>query len=385
MRSRIRLAGAGVLALALVGAFAAPAAAVGRDGSHGHDFDRRPGGRVVFVQTDNTAGNAVVAYDRANDGTLTPAGTYATGGNGGQLTGSAVDHLASQGSLQYDADHGLLFAVNAGSNTISVFSVRGDRLDLREQLWSGGDFPVSIAVHDGLVYVLNARDGGSVQGYVELFDRLIPIPGSRRALGLDASATPEFVNTPGQVAFTPDGRQLIVTTKANGNDIDVFRVGFFGLLSQTPTVNAEPGTVPFAITFDAAQNLVIAEAGTNSLATFAVHHDGTVTPIATAATGQAATCWVAGFAGQFYVSNAGSGTLSRVVSGSGGALTLLDQTATDGGTVDAAISAAGHTLYVQTGATGTVDEFRINGDGSLTAIGSVLVPNAVGGEGIVAV
>jgi len=29
-----------------------------------------------------------------------------------------------------------------------------------------------------------------------------------------------------------------------------------------------------------------------------------------------------------------------------------------------------------------VDEFRVNPGGSLTAIGSVTVPNAVGGEGI---
>ncbi len=59
-----------------------------------------------------------------------------------------------------------------------------------------------------------------------------------------------------------------MTTKANGNDVDVFGVGLLGYLSQTPVVNAEPGTVPFAIDFDPAGNLVIAEAGTNSLATY---------------------------------------------------------------------------------------------------------------------
>ena len=37
---------------------------------------------AVFVQTDNTAGNQIVAYHRADDGTLTLAGTYATGGLG---------------------------------------------------------------------------------------------------------------------------------------------------------------------------------------------------------------------------------------------------------------------------------------------------------------
>jgi hypothetical protein len=110
----------------------------------------------VFVQTDNTAGNRVVAYDRAADGNLAPAGSYATGGRGGILAGSVVDHTASQGSLASDPRHGLLYAVNAGSDTISVFAVRGDRLALRQVLGSGGTFPVSVAVHGDLVYVLNA-------------------------------------------------------------------------------------------------------------------------------------------------------------------------------------------------------------------------------------
>jgi hypothetical protein len=95
----------------------------------------------VFVQTDDTAGNQVVAYDRAGDGTLTLAGTYDTGGLGGMLNGSVVDHLASQGSLTHDPVQGLLYAVNAGSNTVSVFSVHGDRLALRQVISSGGSSP----------------------------------------------------------------------------------------------------------------------------------------------------------------------------------------------------------------------------------------------------
>ena len=62
---------------------------------------------VVFVQTDGLNGNQVAVYDRANDGTLALAGTYATGGLGGAAIGAVVDKLASQGSLVYDA-HGLV-------------------------------------------------------------------------------------------------------------------------------------------------------------------------------------------------------------------------------------------------------------------------------------
>jgi 6-phosphogluconolactonase (cycloisomerase 2 family) len=340
-------------------------------------------GGAVFVQTDNTAGNQVVAYQRAADGTLRQAGTYPTGGLGGVLSGSVVDHLASQGSLQYDAQRSLLFAVNAGSNTVSVFSVSGDRLALRQVVSSGGSFPVSIAVSGDVVYVLNALNGGTLQGYRLLGDYLAPLPGSARPLGLDPTETPQFTSTPGQVAFTPGGTQLIVTTKNNGNDIDVFRVGFDGLLSQSPVVNAEPGTVPFGITYDTAGNLVIAEAGPNAVATFSVARDGTLSAISAVPNGQAATCWVAP-AGQFlFAGNAGSATETGYTSAAG-QLTLIADTSTDAGTVDASAAPGGRYLYVQTGGAGIVDEFSVGAGGSLTSLGSVTVPDATGGEGIVA-
>ena len=380
MRALNRFAAAAVSAGALMSVGVATAAA---DGLHRGGPGPRDAG-TVFVQTDNLAGNQIVAYDRAGNGTLTQAGTYATGGLGGQLTGSVVDHVASQGSLVYDRQDGLLLAVNAASNTISVFAVSGDRLSLRQVIGSGGTFPVSIAEQNGLVYVVNAENGGSVQGYGIAFGHLFALPGTKRALGLNAAAEPQFVNTPGQVAFSPSGSQLIVTTKANGNDIDVFRIGFFGRLSATPIVNSEPEAVPFAIVFDQAGDLLVAEAGTNALASFQLHRNGTVTALDTVDTGDKATCWVAEADGRFYASNAGSGTLSAFAVGAGGQLSLLGEQATDGGTVDASASSDGRFLYVQTGAAGIVDEFAITPSGALREVGKVTVPGAVGGEGIAA-
>jgi 6-phosphogluconolactonase (cycloisomerase 2 family) len=367
-------------AAAAVAGFATPALASPSAPSFGF-----PGAsRVVFVQTDNTAGNHVVAYRRAADGTLHQARSYATGGLGGVLAGSVIDHTASQGSLTYDPWHALLYAVNAGSSTVSVFAVHGDRLSLRQVISSGGTFPVSVAVRGNLVYVLNARSGGSVQGYRVLGSSLFALPGSNRALGLDPTATPQFTNTPGQVAFTPDGNQLIVTTKANGNDIDVFGVGFDGRLSASPVVNPEPGTVPFAISFDPSGHLVIAEAGTNALATFALSGHGTLSLLDSVGTGKAATCWVTPAGPFLFASNAGSADVSGFTSSAGGQLTLLGSTGTDAGTVDASAAAGGRFLYVQTGGAGIVDEFSVGAGGSLTPIGSVTVPGAAGGEGIVA-
>lgn len=382
MNKAVQLFSAAALTLALVGVGVGVAGAQSQNNQSQYGY----GGanHVVFVQTDNTAGNQVVAYDRADNGQLTLADTYNTGGLGGVLSGSVVDHLASQGSLAYDQNHSLLYAVNAGSNTVSVFSVRGDQLTLNQVVSSGGTFPVSVAVHGNLVYVLNAENGGSVQGFFSLFGRLFLIPASNRALGLNPSATPQFTNTPGQVAFSPDGSQLIVTTKDNGNDIDVFRVGFFGLLSPSPVVNSEPGALPFAVTFDPAGNLVVADTGIGSLVTYSLNHDGTVTQLDAVPSTQAATCWVAPAGGFFFTSNAGSATVSGYQESGIGQLTLLGQTSTDPGTVDASASANGQFLYVQAGKNGIVDEFQVGATGTLTEIGSVTVAGAVGGEGIVA-
>jgi 6-phosphogluconolactonase (cycloisomerase 2 family) len=174
---------------------------------------------------------------------------------------------------------------------------------------------------------------------------------------------------------------LIVTTKNNHNQIDVFRLGLFGTPSASPVVTPDPGNVPFAVTFDRSGRLQVAEAGPNAVATYAVNRDGTLTFAGRAATGQSATCWITTTGTQVYAGNAGSGTISRFRADHAG-LVSQGTTATDAGTVDLAISPDRRNLYAQTGAAGIVDEFAVSSNGALTKIGSVLVPGAVGGQGI---
>lgn len=392
MRSTARLGGAVVLALALAALFATVAAASPGDhhkkhrAHHAHQAPKPPRhtAGAVFVQTDNPAGNAVVAFERESDGSLNEADTYPTGGLGGILDGAEVDHLASQGALTYDRPAGLLYAVNAGSDTITVFAVRGEKLQRRQVLPSGGEFPVSVAVHGRVVYVLNARGGGSIQGYVRLGTKLRPVRFWHRDLGLDPEATPEFVSTPGQVEFSPDGDELLVTTKANNHSVYVYGLGRFGRPAEEPVVTELPGTVPFALVFDERGRVVLTEAGAGAVVSFDLESDGTLTQIDEEVTGGAATCWVIGIGSRFYASNTGSNTLSGYEGDSSGGLTPLGDTATGPAPIDAAASPDGRYLYVQTGAEGGVDGFRVDSDGSLTPIGSVLVPGTVGGEGIAA-
>src|SRR5437868_8630989 len=97
MRHLIRLSAViAAMATALLGA---PAVLANADeGAH----------HAVFVQTNDLNGNSIAAYSLNDNGTLTYAATYATGGRGGRAAGAAVDPLASQSSLVYDREHHLL-------------------------------------------------------------------------------------------------------------------------------------------------------------------------------------------------------------------------------------------------------------------------------------
>jgi len=339
---------------------------------------------AVFVQTDNASGNTILAYTRTASGGLQQAGSYPTGGNGGATNGSVVDHLSSEGSLAYDRQAGLLYAVNAGSNTITVFRVRGAQLIRSQVLSSGGQFPVSITFHGNQVFVLNAWGGASIAGFLQFGGYLIPVPSWTRDLSLGTTSSTIFTGTPGQIGFTPDGSQLLVTTKNAADTVDVFADGLFGP-SAEPTVTSLPGTIPFGFTFDQYGHLALVETGAGAVATFAIAPDGMLTQLGSAATGQAATCWItAAPEGTLYASNAGSATESTLSSEPDGTITQLGTTPTDAGTTDAVVSSDGQYLYVQAGGPGNVDAYRIGPRGSLTETGSVTVPGAVGGEGIAA-
>ncbi len=367
-------------AVTAAGAAAAALSAVPASAATAHAWPGRT--PAVFVQTDNAAGNTIVTYIPTASGGLQRVGSYPTGGNGGATMGSVVDHLSSEGSLAYDRSAGQLYSVNAGSNTITVFRVRGDRLFRRQVISSGGQFPVSIAVHGRQVFVLNAWGGGSVAGFLRVGGYLVPVPSWTRDLGLGTSSSTVFTGTPGQIGFTPDGSQLLVTTKNAANTVDVFKDGKFGP-SAEPTVTSLPGTIPFGFTFDAYGHLALVETGVGAVATFAIAPDGTLTQLGSAATGQVATCWItAAPEGTLYASNAGSATESTLRTEPDGAITQLGTTPTDPGTTDAAVSPDGQYLYVQAGGPGNVDAYRIGPGGSLTETGSVTVPGAVGGEGI---
>ena len=369
LRHPLRLASALAIATALGITVSASSGATPPPG-HGHGSHE-----ALFVETDATTGNSVLSYWRSSDGTISYANSYQTGGNGGTASGATADPLASQGGLTLVNNGANLLAVNAGSNTISVFSVSGTRLQLQQQIPSGGEFPDSIAASGRFVSVVNAGGAGSVAEFSWQGNHLVPLSGQVRSLNFPSTNTnpPDFHHSAGQIGYTPNGRFLIVTTKLTTDSYDVFSVAPNGALSANPTVTASVNPLPFSFTFDAAGNVVATEAGTSSVTTYKVNNDGSLTSLGTVGDGQTALCWISGANGYFFGSNAGSGNVSSFTETSAGVPTLVNAVAatTHAGTIDSVVSPDGRFLYVESGGAGTIDTFAIGSGGALTQIETV--------------
>jgi 6-phosphogluconolactonase (cycloisomerase 2 family) len=342
---------------------------------------------AVFVMTNDADSNQVIAFQRDPNGTLGNPHSYATDGRG---SGGTVDPLASQGSLTLSADQAWLFAVNAGSGSVSVFRVNGARLELTDRVATEGSEPNSVAQFGSLVYVLNTAGSSSVVGFRFSHGKLVRIPNSLRFLSGNAAAS-------GSVAFSPDGQFLIVTEKAT-NNLDVFKVLSDGSLSQA-TITKSVGPGAFSAGFARNSVAVVSETGTSApnssaISSYVVQSNGTLAPISSSVpTLGSANCWnVVTPDGRFvYVSNAGSGSVSGFAIGSGGTLTPLPGTVlalnpTGSANIDITVSADGKFLYTLNAGSGAVGMFAIQStNGTLTDLGTIGgLPAAAGLNGIAA-
>jgi 6-phosphogluconolactonase len=331
---------------------------------------------AVYVLT-NQVNNAVAVFRRAADGTLTPAGEFPTGGAGDPIpqgTDPATDPLASQGALILDQGNQLLFAVNAGSNQISVLRVSSVGLDLIDVVDSGGARPISLALHENLLYVLNEGGTPNITGFTVAND------GTLTAL---ASSTQPLVGgtaaDPAQVSFNPDGTLLVVTEKA-GNRLDTYTIDENGLPSP-PIDNPSNGMTPFGFAFNNPGFLVVSEAfggapSQGAASSYSSSGDGTLSVLSgSVPNSQTASCWVVitnnGHLG--FVSNTGSGSISSYdIASNDGTLSLVNSVAGDTGAnsapIDMALNNSSHFLYVLAGGLQGVVSFRVEHDGNLTLI-----------------
>jgi 6-phosphogluconolactonase len=336
------------------------------------------GDGALFTQTNDPDGNAVQRFDRAPDGTLHPAGTFPTGGVG--LAGLG----GRQGAVELSGDGRTVYAVNAGSDSVTALRVRHSGLEAVDSAPSGGTAPVSIAERAGRVYVLNAGGTPNVTAFRAGEDgELRPIPGGTRSLAGGAAGA-------AQVSVTPDGSALVVSERV-ANRLETLPLDQLGRPGE-PVVTPSSGAVPFGFGITSDGDVVVSEAGASTVSSYRLEAGGalaTVTP--SLAVGQGAACWLAvsPHGGYAYTGNA-SGSISGFAIGADGALTALDG---DGRTAvlapsprDLDFDRSGRFLYAISPGTaaagGRVTGYRVGPDGSLTEITSV--PAAAGITGAAA-
>ncbi|MEJ7729580.1 MAG: hypothetical protein WKG00_10215, partial [Polyangiaceae bacterium] len=121
----------------------------------------------VYVESNDPAGNAILAFERGADGSLTGnSESYEAGGLGIPNPTQALGPDDSDQDLVFGPDKKRIFAVNSGSDTIAVFDVHDDGSltpVAGSPFASGGKGPVSIGAAGDKNYVVNrGRDPGAV-------------------------------------------------------------------------------------------------------------------------------------------------------------------------------------------------------------------------------
>lgn len=363
---------AAVAAAALLTATALPIAAAAVE----------PAG-AVYTMTNRTSGNAILVFNRADNGALAPGGAFATRGRG---TGGS---LGNQSGVILDPSNRWLFAVNAGSNDVSVFAVKAAGLQFVQKVGSGGVRPVSLALFGNLLYVLNAGgNAGSADNLVgfrvQQNGRLARIAGSTRLLS-------QAITDPAQVGFRTDGTALVVTEKATNRILTFSVKQNDGTLADRRVTNSA-GPTPFGFAFGKRSQLLVSEAfggapNAGAMSSYRVEGRGVLRLISRSiGNGGTATCWVAlTNDGRFaFVTNTGTGTISSYIVGFDGGLKLLEAVAgaTGGptsGPLDLALTNDGRFLYALARTGGQIRGWRVSPRGDLSAAPSVAVPTSANG------
>jgi 6-phosphogluconolactonase (cycloisomerase 2 family) len=331
--------------------------------------------------TNDATDNRVNVLNRGADGLLTPGGSFSTGGRGSGTFENSANGLilGEQSPNNANGSHKYLYATNAGSNSISVFRTSNDgTLELTDVEPSGGDHPISVTVHNNLLYVLNGGTSNCTGGTPSIVGfevgprgELTQIPGSQRPVSGGANSGCA------QISFTPAGNVLVVTQR-QADKIDTYVVDRGTGLAAGPRVNETTGNGPFGFTFTQRGQLLTTENfGAAPLqggaASYDVLRDGSLRPLGpTTRNGRSDTCWIVNTDdGRYaYVTNFQSGDISSFRVLPDGTLVLLNPTAAliGEGASDEALSGNSRFLYARNAIQGTISVFEVQTDGSLVRL-----------------
>jgi hypothetical protein len=332
-RRRVAATSVGALFSGVFSMASAPALATDLPGFLGDHF--------VYTQT-NDIHNAVVAFRRDGFGNLTPVpgSPFPTRGTGIFNPAGILGPGDSDQQVTVDRDRFLLFAVNAGSNTIAVFYILPSDGSLvpvpGSPFPSGGISPISIGVRGNQVVIINQNQNQAnpastngqtsniVTRHIALDGSLVKLPGDT-TINLPQGSSPSqaLTTNTGQFVFDPE-----FAPPAQAPATPPFPVGALASYQLSPdgALNPTPGNNPpaaFTSTAPAgtltasplgswgnpiARELYVGVTGQSSVAAFTWDNEGNPIFQSLVPLIGTAVCWVrVNHAGtRLYTSNTGS-------------------------------------------------------------------------------
>ena len=363
----------------------------------------------AYTESNDPAGNKLIVFDRLSDGTLKPSQTVDAAGRGGQQLQPGCTPkcpiLDAQGEVASTPDDHLIFAVNAGTNTISSFRQSPWGFFRVGTISSGGAFPNSLTVHGDTLYVLNSNSG-TIKGFkFSWFGDMAPISGSTQPV--PANPPPQSGANARQIGFDNTGQVLTVTTLGSSK-IDTYKVDGSGRAGPPapPTTSRNP--LPFGFAYDPKNRLVMSEVtdlmGMGNTSTYNLNtNTASLKAIDSKPSDGAAPCWVVITNDGKYAFNVNAGggppaAISRYKINDNGSLASLGANTGENGNefarTDADLSGDSQFLYVLNPSVGPppmgggnntakIDEYKVGSDGSLTLIGATPANLPTGISGLI--
>lgn len=183
-----------------------------------------------------------------------------------------------------------------------------------------------------------------------------------------------------QIAFSPDGRTVVVTERVTDR-ISTYAVGSDGLLNG-PTAHPSSGATPYGFDFGRDGVLVVTEAfggRVGAAAASSYRLNGTLDSVSgSVQSTRSEVCWAAVTKdGEFaFVTNFGDNTISGYRIAADGSLELLDPIAAstrmgEKGLRDEVLSADGRFLYALDADAQTIHGWTVAADGELSPVGTI--------------
>lgn len=331
------------------------------------DNDKSDDEGYVFTMSNSNTSNELIQYEIEDNGSLEPEAVIKTGGAG------SGGNLASQGAVTLSTDKKFLFAVNAGTNSVSSFIISSNGKTTLAGAYSlVGKRPISVSQKGNLVYVLNSegtKGTSSIEGFT-----LNPTTGALYAIPNSATVFAADVD-PSQVSFVYDN-VLVITEKAT-NIIASYTLNALHVPTNRQVATSQ-ATTPFGFAVGKNGRIFVTEASAmSSVSSYSVSSTGAIKNINTVPNNQGGACWAVLNSTEsiVYATNFGSNTISSFDINTDGNLsnTKIASKLADGtGPFDLGINRTNEYLYVLAGSGDKIFGYNLK-DNLLTSISGATV------------